>query len=221
MRILTLIVALLCLICLSTGVLGAVNSINYPAPNDIIPETARIKLDVSSSAADTGCVFSYDNVKNVSVSCNGVSLVNLPNADGTYQIKVTNGSGDSCVTQYVTVSKPSGSVVLFIYLFSFFLIFGIGLSFFWTFIRLVLVKVGLMDVTIGLVLYFAILFDYQLALDYIGIPFLISWLDLTITIGMWTAALIPIVLWLICGLVRTFKKGTKGNLGEEMVSWSG
>ena len=220
MKSLTLIFVVLCLICLSTGVLGAVETINYPAPNDIIPETARIRLDVSSDAADEGCVFSYDNVKNVSVSCNGVSLVNLPNADGTYLLRVTNGSG-SCVSQYVTVSKPSGAVVLFIYILSYFVIFGIGLALFWVLIRLVLLKCGLIYVAISLCLYFALIFDYQLALDYVNIPFLMSWLNLFQDIGLWTAVFIPLVLWLVCGLARTFKKGKKGNLGTEMVSWSG
>jgi len=64
---------------------AGVDSINYPYNNDVLSYSARINLNVSSSAS-TGCYFTYDSgtgsvAYNQSISCDGISLVNLPNSN--------------------------------------------------------------------------------------------------------------------------------------------
>lgn len=210
----------LVLVLLAVPVDAAILSINYPSANDTIPETARIKLDVTSNALDSGCQFEYDNVRNQSINCHGVSLVNLPNVDGTYIIRVYNGSGDY-LEQPVNVSKPTGNLAIFIYALSLFVLFGLSFSFLLYVLKLTVIRVALADLMLSLALYFLLLFDYYLVLDNVGIPFLLTWLDIAIKVGVFTAVFIPLILWVVCAFARTWKKGKKGKLGEELVSWYG
>lgn len=212
-------IALLMVLLLMPSLVSAgIESINYPAPNDVIPETKNIRLNLTSSLLTENCTFSYDGIRNQTVACNGISRVDLPNADGAYQIKVTDGSGNS-IGQYVFIEKPTGVLVLVIYGLSYFLIFGIVVSFLRLLLRLLLFKIGLSDMLISLGLYFLLLFDYQLVLEYINIPFLVDWLDLLIDWGGWISIIFALLFWIICVFVRAGKKKTKGNIGEEFIAW--
>ena len=167
----------------SALVSAAITSINYPVANDIISETARVKLDVSSSGS-SNCYFNYNNVKNVSVSCNGVSLVDLPNGNGDYNITVGDNSSSS-ITQVVSVRRMTGSVVVFIYLLSILTLMGIVFDIFYLFGKAVDMSVTLYDLGISYSLAFGLMIDYQLAVEYIRIPFLIDWLNICVTTSLW------------------------------------
>jgi len=167
----------------STLVSASMTSINYPVANDIISETARVKLDVSSSGS-SGCYFNYNNIKNVSIGCNGVSLVDLPNGNGDYNITVGDNAGSS-ITQVVTVRRMTGSVVVFIYLISLIILMGIVFDVFYLLGKAVQLNVSLYDIGVSYALAFGLMIDYQLAVEYIRIPFLVDWLNICLTSSLW------------------------------------
>lgn len=180
---------------------AAITSINYPYNNDIIPNTARIQLNISSSGS-TGCVFYYDTPTgtvafNQSIACNGVSLVNLPNAEGAYNLTVED-SAASTQTITVTVDKPAGILITAIYILTFFLFLSMLFLIILNIARLATFSMTIFDVAISLSVYFGMLILYQLSIEYINVPFFIGWLDL-IQLGNigWLFVAFPIIAFFV------------------------
>jgi len=188
-----LIIMMLALI---PSTIATVESINYPAANDIISETHRIKLDVTSDASSTDCWFSYNKVKNVSVNCNGTSLVNLPNADGTYQLTVIDDLGSN-VIQNVTVVKEE-SIMSVAILFSSIIVMIISV-----FMILVIIHdIATLNFTFKkLALCYALAFTYlilyQLCLEYMNLPSLMQWLDMFLQFIGWGLFILSTIAYII------------------------
>lgn len=189
---------------------ASIDSINFPYGNDVLTYSNNIPLDVSSSGS-TGCVFFYDSPTgyvpyNQSIDCNGITYVNLPNADGVYNISVMDDATDS-IQQTLTISRPSGILVTFIYALSIFLL-GAMLFIF----VLILAKTAVGDVTIynlGLswAFYFTLFATYQLILEYANIPFIVGRIDLLLTISSWLVVVFPVIAFLISVIIKsTIKK---------------
>lgn len=184
------------------------DSINYPYANDVLTYSARIPLNVSSTGS-TGCYMNYITSNgqvnnNQPILCNGITLVDLPSAEGTYNITVWDDAADS-ETIIVTVDKPSGILVTAIYV----LTFGILLSMLFIFIlvlsRTATARMTIYDVAKSWTAYFGLLVSYQLALEYANVPFVISWLDLIQSIGGWVMIALPLIGF----FVTFFVKGTE------------
>ena len=188
---------------------AGVDSINYPRNNDIISETARINLNVSSTAV-SNCVFYYTTSNgavpyNQSVLCNGISLVNLPNADGNYNISV-QADGGSSVTNVITVDKPNGILITLIYVLTFFVLFS-GLFFFViNLAKLATVSTTIFDVALSWSIYFGVLISYQMVIEYSNVPFIIGWLDLMRVIGGWVLFVLPLIAFFITFFFKGMKK---------------
>lgn len=197
------------LLLLGVGTLSFVSAsvlyINYPAPNDIISESARIRLNVSSSVNSSDCFFSYDGVRNQSVGCDGVSLVNLPNADETYRIRVTDSDG-SYVDQQLTILKPAAGVVNFVYAITIIILCGLIYMIVYLIGRLVSFETDVRDTTISLCLLLAFVIIYQLNLEYISVPFILDYMDVFMSVGLWIMSVFVIVNYLVCMTYRAFKK---------------
>jgi hypothetical protein len=193
-------------------VLGDILSINYPAPNDIISTGSRIRLNVTSDGFSTNCYFNYDNVSNQSVACDGVSLVNMPNADETYRIKVGDGAGNY-ISQQVTIQKPDGIMVMFVTLLT---VVVLCVMIFMTVsqvVKLATFNMKMLDLVICLCLYLVFLFVYQLNVEYMSVPFIMDYLDLFLNWALYIFAVFAPMNYLICIIVRMFKK--KKNLSPE------
>jgi len=191
-------------------------SINYPAPNDIISESARIRLNVTSNGTSADCLFSYDNVSNQSVGCNGVSLVDMPNADETYRVRVTDDSG-SYVDQQVTIMKPSAITVNFIYGLTIFLLCSVVFWIFYLIKKLAMIMIKWFDVAISTCVYIVFLIVYQLNWEYINVPFILDYMNLFFTGSLYVLLVFPLVGFFVCGSIRSMKKKKKKLLTiEEM-----
>jgi hypothetical protein len=189
-------------------------SINYPAPNDIISQSAKIRLNVTSNGTSADCLFSYDNVSNTSVSCNGISLVDLPNADATYRIRVTDGDG-SFVDQQVTIMKPQGTTIFFIYTLTVIVLASIIFMIVLLISKLATFETNLYHVAISLVLYFVFLITYQLNLEYIAASFILDYITTFFSAMSWVLIVFPILNYVICLLVRTFQKKKIPSVQEQ------
>lgn len=184
MRKITLLFTILIVSVLACTLASAsITSINYPVANDVISETARVKLDVSSSGS-SNCYFNYNNVKNVSVACNGITLVNLPNGNGDWNITVGDNASSS-ITQIVSVRRSTSSVIVFIYLIAILILMGIMFDVFYLLSKAVQLAVSLYDIGIAYSLSFGLMITYQLAVEYVRIPFLIDWLDICVKSTLW------------------------------------
>lgn len=207
MKKLYLFIFALLLINLGT-VAATVDSINYPHNNDIISYTAKIKLNVSSSGS-TGCIFNYVSSLgavpyNQTVLCDGVSLVDLPNADGNYNLTVLDDVGDS-QTITIKVIKPNGILVAAIYTLTFFLLLSILFVFILNLAKLATTSTTIYDVAISMTVYFGLLISYQLIIEYSAVPFIIDWLDLIRSIAGWVLVMLPLISF----VVTFFVKGTQ------------
>ena len=180
-------------------------SINYPAPNDIISESARIRLNVTSNGTSSDCLFSYDNVSNQSVGCNGVSLVDMPNADETYRVRVTDDGG-SYVDQQVTIMKPSATTVNFVYGLTIFLLCGVVFWIFYLIKRFAMTMIKWFDVAISTCIYIVFLIVYQLIWEYINVPFILDYMDLFFTGSIYVLLVFPLIGFFVCGSIRSMKK---------------
>lgn len=186
-----------------------VDNINYPYNNDIISYSARIQLNVSSSAS-TGCYFTYSTslgpaLYNQSVECNGISLVDLPNANGEYNLTVTDDVSDS-QTITIKVEKPAGILVTMIYFFSFLILLFMLFIFIINLAKLATINFTIFDVAKSLTIYFGLLISYQLVIEYVGVPFIIDWLDLIRSISGWIMVVLPIISFFITFFVKGTKK---------------
>lgn len=189
-------------------------SINYPAANDIISESSRIRLNVTSNGTSDGCYFTYDGTKNQSVSCNGISLVNMPNADETYRIRVTDNAG-SYVDQQLTIKKPAPSTTNFLFLITVLLLCGSLFLLFYLLKKLVTLDMRWFDLAVSFVFFFAFLIVYQLDLEYLNIPFIFDYLDVFFQGSIYALVVFPVIAYFVCGTARSFKK-KKHLKAEEM-----
>lgn len=180
-------------------------SINYPAPNDIISESARVRLNVTSNGTSANCVFSYDNVSNQSVGCNGVSLVDMPNADETYRIRVTDSAG-SFVDQQVTIQKPSPVTSNFVYVLTILVLCGVVFWVFYLIRKLAEVNLRWFDVAISICFYIIFLIVFQLNWEYVNVPFILDYLDLFFDASIYVLVVFPLIAFFVCGSIRSMKK---------------
>jgi len=180
-------------------------SINYPAPNDIISEGSRIQVNVTSDGFSAGCYFNYDDVYNQSISCDGTSIVNMPNADETYRIKVGDNAGNY-ITQQVTIQKPSGIMVMFVYTITMIILCLMIFGTVALLIKLATYDMKVLDLCISLCLYVVYLIIYQLNLEYIGVPFIMNYLNLFLTTSLWIFVVFAPINYVVCVIIRSFKK---------------
>lgn len=196
---------ILLLIILTSFASATITRINYPSDKEVISHTARIQLNISSSLSEE-CYFTYNNIaKNQSINCNGISLVNLPNADGRYNITVADNASSS-ITQEIIVIRPYGSLVTATYIFTIFLIL---LSFYWlayTITKFAELSFSLKDFILSFGMLFAFLLDYQLVLEYVNVPFIINWLDLTLSACWWVLLPFSGIAFIVCAIVRAINK---------------
>lgn len=186
---------------------AGVDSINYPRENDIITYTARIPLNVSSTAS-TGCYFTYETANgivpfNQSVGCDGVSFVNLPNSDGDYNITVADDGGSS-ITRKITIDKPSGILVTAIYVLTFLILLGMLFVFILNLAKFVTLETNIYNLAVSWTIFFALLIAYQLNIEYTAVPFVLNWINVIMMIGGFTLFLFP----LIALIIIIFKKST-------------
>jgi hypothetical protein len=210
----TLVFALLAALLLAGSVSSEVLSINNPAPNEVISETARIRLSVSSTETSSGCYFNYNNVRNVSVDCNGTTLVNLPNADGVYQLNVGDSEGTG-VTQYVIVKKPTGAIVVLVYTLGLGLMLALLFLLFRMIIRTALLEYNVYDLFTAWGVLFAYMITYQLMLEYVNASFIIGWADLFMNYGgFWILTTLSTTSYAICAIARATRKKRPGDPRE-------
>lgn len=191
----------------AVNVSGAIESINYPHNNDIITYTNNIPLDVSSSGS-TGCYMTYttstgDVALNQSITCNGISSIDLPNSNGVYNLTAWDDSANS-QTITITVSKPSGILITLIYALSFVILLGMLFMFIIILGRFVMLDVTIYNVALSWTFYFGLLVAYQLNEEYAAVPFVLNWLDLIMSIGGWLLFAFPLIAFVI----SLIKKGT-------------
>lgn len=186
-----------------TPVLASVDFIEYPAPNEIIYQSSRIKLNVSTTLGQD-CYFNYNNVRNQTINCDGISLVDLPSGNGVYNITV--GDNETSITQSVIVRRPSGDMVIFTYIFTFLIVATLLFYVIVLLAKLASFSIGIYDLAANYALYFGLLFCYQLALEYVPIPLFLDWVQFFMTNLAWTAIVLPGVGYLICFFIRLFSK---------------
>ena len=193
------------LLLLSSLVSADIVSINYPSPNDIISESSRVRLDVTSNGTSANCYFNYDDIKNVSVACNGVSLVNFPSKSETYRIRVGDDAG-SYITQQVTINKSDGVLPTVVIVFAIVIMMLMFFMFFHILGKLIVMEVGLYDLAITYVIIFGYFLVYQLMLDVVNLPFLLTWLDLFSKISLWFLSIFTLISFVVCFIYRATSK---------------
>lgn len=167
----------------------------HPSNNDILTSPS-IYLNVSGNAQD--CLFNYNNVQNISVNCNGLTMIRLPAVDGTYNLTVIETyPGSTSQTRQITLHIPSGLLVttytvLFIGL-SFILIF----LFLYAFGRLISLDFDLLDLCLNVGLYFALLMFQAMNLQYLGSEFINDWVLWIIHYAVYTNVVLPIIAFFI------------------------
>ena len=192
---------------------ATVLEISYPAPNDIISNSARVRLQVVSTGNSSNCYFNYDEVYNQTVECNGTTLVNLPNADETYRIRVGDVEG-SYVDQQLTVQKPSPNVTNFVMALTIIILCSLLAMIIYSIARFVKLETNIKDLIISLCLSLGFILVYQLNLEYINTPFVFDYLDLFMSNGLWILVVFMLVNYFVCATSRSFKKKGKLRINE-------
>lgn len=186
---------------------AGITSINFPYDNDVLSYSLRIPLNVTSSGS-TGCVFYYDaglgNSYNQSILCNGDSLVDLPLSSGQYNLSVSDDSG-STQTINIEISRPEGIIVALVYFLSILILLGLLFIFILNLAKFAMMDFTVYNVAVSWTFYFALMIAYLFSLEYSGVPFVISWLELIQNIGLWFFIVFP----LIALFVTIFYKSTK------------
>ena len=192
---------------------ATVLEISYPAPNDIISNSARVRLQVVSTFNSSNCYFNYDEVYNQTVECNGTTLVNLPNADETYRIRVGDVEG-SYVDQQLTVQKPSPNVTNFVMALTIIILCSLLAMIIYSIARFVKLETNIKDLIVSLCLALGFILVYQLNLEYINTPFVFDYLDLFMSNGLWILVVFMLVNYFVCATSRSFKKKGKLRINE-------
>lgn len=208
------ILYILVILLLALPSLATIQSINYPAPNEIITETARIRLNVTSTPSSEVCWFTYNNVaRNQTISCDGISLVDLPAASGTYNITVWDNATSS-KTQNVTVIQNNSNIVLFIYILATISILAILFLTIYLLGRTATFETNIYDVSYSFVAYFALLISYQMSLEYSRVNFLLSWQELFINSSGWMMIVFSTASFIVCLIIRTTQKKNPKDKGS-------
>ena len=192
---------------------ATVLEITYPAPNDIISNSARVRLQAVSTGNSSNCYFNYDEVYNQTVECNGTTLVNLPNADETYRIRVGDDAG-SYVDQQLTVQKPSPNVTNFVMALTIIILCSLLAMIIYSIARFVKLETNIKDLIVSLCLSLGFILVYQLNLEYINTPFVFDYLDLFMSNGLWILVVFMLVNYFVCATSRSFKKKGKLRINE-------
>jgi|TARA_Y100000310_G_scaffold193850_1_gene193801 hypothetical protein len=193
-----------------TIVSAGITSINYPYDNDIITHSLNIPLDVSSSAS-TNCVLYYDSSTgavpyNQSVGCSGITEIDLPNANGVYNLTISDDAGSTKKIK-ITLEKPEGILITAIYILTFAILLGMLFIFIITLAKISVVDLNVYNVAVSLTFYFALLISYQLNQEYANVPFILDWLDLLIKMGGYLLVVVPLVGFVITLIIKSTKKG--------------
>lgn len=196
---------------------AAVSKINYPRDNDILIYSQGVNLNVSSSGS-TNCVFFYATTTgivpyNQSVLCNGLTLVNLPSADGIYNITVQDDAGSS-QTNTITISKPSGILVTFIYAVSFLIVLSMLFIFILNLAKFIIADTTIYNVAVSWTVYFGLLISYQLSQEYLNIPLVMSWIDLFMSVGGWLLVVFPVIAFVVSFIKKGVDKKNVPNPQE-------
>lgn len=190
-----LIIALLVFSLFFTPSASAAFTWDHPANNEILTSPS-IYLNVSGNAQD--CLFNYNNVKNQSISCNGLTMIRLPAVDGVYNLTVFETfPGSSSQTRQITLHIPSGLTVttytiLFIGL-SFILVF----LFLYAFGRLISLDFDLLDLCLNIGIYIALLMFQAMNLQYLGSEFINDWVLWIINYAIYTNVFLPIIAFFL------------------------
>lgn len=166
---------------IATQIAGAtVDSINYPLDNDVLSYSSRIPLDVTSTGS-SGCYFYYETHKgyvyvNSSVSCNGETLVDLPNSNGNYTIYVEDNA-TSIQSVDVEVAKEGNFLLALFYAVFVFILISVITSIVTTIARLITFKYTPLELGISFGLYFVVLFLNWASIEYVRIPLITTFTD--------------------------------------------
>lgn len=203
----TLFLLLICMILLgSNNVLGQILSINYPQPNAVVSQTSRVNLNVSSDGSSTTCILLIDGYSNTSVLCNGLTTVNLPNADGDYILTVVD-EDDTSVTQHVYIVKPVGAMAIIIHLSSFVIMLLMIFLIFLLLLKFVQLRLNLYHVLVCWASFALFLFFYQLTLEYLNMGLLINWFNLLLKPLGWVMVVASALLYFAVSMINTLKTG--------------
>lgn len=206
-----LILAITLLLPLSSAAFNITN----PSANDIIT-SPTIFVNLSSGSA-LDCYFNYNNVKNVSINCNGVTMVTIPSVDGTYNLTFGESYPASVETvQQITLKMPSGLVVVLYSLIFFAIIFALVFLFLYAFGKLVTIDTDLLDVCLNVGIFFVLLFYQALQLQYMGSFYINDWMLWIIDIATYTNVYFPIIALLITMIWGPFLRMRFPNLFARM-----
>lgn len=185
-----LFLALAFAILMLSPVASAAFNWTHPANNEIITSPS-VYLNLQSGTAQD-CFFNYNGVKNVSVSCDGITMVRLPPVSGVYNLTVIETfPGTQTTTREITLSMPSG-IVITSYSFLFItLLFCLVFLALYAFGKLVTLEFDLLDLCLNIGAFFALLFFQAMNLQYFGSEYINDWLLLIIKISTWTNVILP------------------------------
>lgn len=187
---------------------AALTRLNYPRDNDIITYTNNVEINITS-AGSSNCVLYYQTSLgivpyNQSVVCNGISSVDLPNANGLYNISIADDAGD-IITHNIEIKKPVGILITSIYIITFLIFLGLFFMTFLLMAKLAILNVTIYNILTSLALFFGVLIMYQFNQEFTTLPFIIDWLDITISLG-WIFVIWPIAAFFISFFVNAIKK---------------
>lgn len=194
---------------------SAAFNITNPSPNDFIT-SPTIFVNLSSGTA-LDCYFNYNNVKNVSVNCNGVTMVKIPSVDGVYNLTFGESYPASVETvQQITLKMPSGLVIVLYSLIFFVIVFSLIFLFLYAFGKLVTIDMDLLDVCLNIGVFFVLLFYQTLQMQYMGSAYIDDWMLFIIDISIWTNVIFPILALLITMIWGPFLRMKYPNLFARM-----
>ena len=173
---------------------SAAFNITHPAANDIITSPVLF-LNVTGSGV--GCWFNYNQVENVSVSCSGVTQVRLPPVDGVYNLTVFEETPGTLKTISVTLKMPSGLIVVFYNGLFIALLFILIFLLLYTFGKLMTLEYDVLDLSLNIGAYFAMLGFNDLAWQYLGSEYLRDWMLSILDWTIWTNIVLPCLALLI------------------------
>lgn len=173
---------------LMVGMVAGAPTINYPYNNDIVLGNT-IPLDINS--ASSNCYFNYNNIYNQSISCNGISNVDMPNAEGNYTLYVGDDVGETSINIILTLPDPN--IIIFFSILIIAIVVLLLSSLLAIVYNLINWSLDGRDMTYAVSIYFGLFMIYFLANTYLGNQFIEEILLLFIQVGALTHIIIPIV----------------------------
>lgn len=192
---------LLLIILFSSSVIASVQTLNFPANGEYLAQS-KIELNLTSDANTTGCYWNYNNVRNETINCEGLSSITLPLKNGQYTINVGDDTG-STISHSITLAKANSGFSYFIYLvcisailFNFFMVI-------YHIIQLGDLQTGLKDVFYAWTgLFVTIIFNFLFE-EYVAVTYMVNIFNTFQLMTYWATGFLPILAWLVCGLIRT------------------